>query len=237
MLSAKPGSSSTGRLAALAKPRTFASWLSYCSARMGSSIPSLPFGGPEHVLRYLGAYTHRVAISNHRLVALVDETSPAAGETPITQQEAAHDPASPKEFLRASSAPAPARLRAHPQLRASSLPRRAELLPLCFRLLKQSDQHQHPRPAVRALHTPAVELSALRRNHACCRALSAAQTPPQISASSWAVRSMNPYPQPRFSPRARHAHWFWTAIGREGRTSFPVASASKATSSLLPKAF
>jgi hypothetical protein len=29
-----------------------------------------PFGGPEHVLRYLGRYTHRVAISNHRLVSL-----------------------------------------------------------------------------------------------------------------------------------------------------------------------
>jgi len=29
-----------------------------------------PFGGPEHALRYLGAYTHSVAISNHRLVAL-----------------------------------------------------------------------------------------------------------------------------------------------------------------------
>jgi hypothetical protein len=28
-----------------------------------------PFGGPEHELRYLGAYTHRVAISNHRIVA------------------------------------------------------------------------------------------------------------------------------------------------------------------------
>jgi Fic family protein len=28
------------------------------------------FGGPEHVLRYLGRYTHRVAISNHRLVSL-----------------------------------------------------------------------------------------------------------------------------------------------------------------------
>jgi hypothetical protein len=28
-----------------------------------------PFGGPEHVLRYLGRYTHRIAISNHRLVA------------------------------------------------------------------------------------------------------------------------------------------------------------------------
>ena len=31
-----------------------------------------PFGGPEQVLRYLGSYTHRVAISNHRLVALQD---------------------------------------------------------------------------------------------------------------------------------------------------------------------
>ncbi len=29
-----------------------------------------PFGGPEHVLRYLGHYTHRVAISNHRLLSL-----------------------------------------------------------------------------------------------------------------------------------------------------------------------
>jgi hypothetical protein len=27
-----------------------------------------PFGGPEHVLRYLAQYTHRVAISNHRLL-------------------------------------------------------------------------------------------------------------------------------------------------------------------------
>src|ERR1035441_2833685 len=31
-----------------------------------------PFGGPEHVLRYLGAYTHRVAISNSRLVDFSD---------------------------------------------------------------------------------------------------------------------------------------------------------------------
>jgi hypothetical protein len=31
-----------------------------------------PFGGPEHVLQYLGRYTHRVAISNPRLVSFVD---------------------------------------------------------------------------------------------------------------------------------------------------------------------
>jgi hypothetical protein len=29
-----------------------------------------PFGGPEYVFRYLGRYTHRVAIANHRLMAL-----------------------------------------------------------------------------------------------------------------------------------------------------------------------
>ena len=33
-------------------------------------MPSLP--DPRHVLKYLARYTHRVAISNHRLVALED---------------------------------------------------------------------------------------------------------------------------------------------------------------------
>ena len=40
-------------------------WVVYCKA---------PFTGPEAVLRYLSRYTHRVAISNSRLVA-VDDTS------------------------------------------------------------------------------------------------------------------------------------------------------------------
>ena len=38
-------------------------WVIYCKP---------PFGGSEYVLRYLGCYTHRVAISNQRLVALAD---------------------------------------------------------------------------------------------------------------------------------------------------------------------
>lgn len=32
-----------------------------------------PFGGPEQVLKYLARYTHRVAISNNRLVSLDDD--------------------------------------------------------------------------------------------------------------------------------------------------------------------
>ena len=31
-----------------------------------------PFGGPQRALEYLGRYTHRVAISNHRLLSLED---------------------------------------------------------------------------------------------------------------------------------------------------------------------
>ena len=33
-----------------------------------------PFGGPQQVFRYLGQYTHRVAITNHRLVHVDDTT-------------------------------------------------------------------------------------------------------------------------------------------------------------------
>jgi hypothetical protein len=29
-----------------------------------------PFGSPEQVLKYLGGYTHRIAISNHRIISL-----------------------------------------------------------------------------------------------------------------------------------------------------------------------
>jgi hypothetical protein len=32
-----------------------------------------PFGGPEQMLKYLAGYTHRVALSNHRLVKLQDD--------------------------------------------------------------------------------------------------------------------------------------------------------------------
>ena len=35
-------------------------------------MPSRPFGGPEQVLKYLARYTHRVAISNSRLLDFED---------------------------------------------------------------------------------------------------------------------------------------------------------------------
>jgi hypothetical protein len=53
-------------------PRAFATWLRVLFRHDWVVYSKKPFGGPEHVLRYLGAYTHRVAISNSRLVALAD---------------------------------------------------------------------------------------------------------------------------------------------------------------------
>jgi hypothetical protein len=61
-----------GDLQRLAQPKVFSSWLRQLFRHDWVVYCKPPFGGPEHALRYLGAYTHRVAISNHRLVSLVD---------------------------------------------------------------------------------------------------------------------------------------------------------------------
>ena len=61
-----------GSLVHLAEPHTFAAWLRSLFRQDWVVYAKPPFGGPEHALRYFGAYTHRVAISNHRLVALED---------------------------------------------------------------------------------------------------------------------------------------------------------------------
>lgn len=59
-----------GKTATLESPEAFKElkaklyakkWVTYCKP---------PFGGPEQVLNYLAGYTHRVAISNHRLIKI-----------------------------------------------------------------------------------------------------------------------------------------------------------------------
>jgi len=59
-----------GNLKLLAQPKVFSSFLRQLFHQDWVVYCKLPFGGPEHVLHYLGRYTHRVAISNHRLVSL-----------------------------------------------------------------------------------------------------------------------------------------------------------------------
>jgi Putative transposase/Transposase zinc-binding domain len=51
----------------------FAAWLRTLFRHEWVVYAKPPFGGPIHVLHYLARYTHRVAISNHRLVAVTDD--------------------------------------------------------------------------------------------------------------------------------------------------------------------
>jgi hypothetical protein len=95
-----------------------------------------PFGGPEHVLHYLARYTHRVAISNHRIVNLAD------GKVTFRWKDYAHKSkqrlmtVTAHEFLRRfllHTLPRGfVRIRFYGFLANR---RRRELLPLCRRLL------------------------------------------------------------------------------------------------------
>ena len=74
-----------GDLKLLAQPETFPAWLRPLFRKDWVVYAKRPFGGPEHVLHYLGRYTHRVAISNHRLVSFTD------GEVTFRWRDSAHN--------------------------------------------------------------------------------------------------------------------------------------------------
>jgi hypothetical protein len=59
-----------GQLAYLAEPARFHAWLRNSKTTEWVVYAKPPFGGPEHVLKYLARYTHRVAISSNRLLSL-----------------------------------------------------------------------------------------------------------------------------------------------------------------------
>ncbi len=63
----------SGDLTRLAPPKIFASWLRPLFRKDWVVYAKPPFGGPEYVLQYLSRYTHRVAISNHRLVSFAED--------------------------------------------------------------------------------------------------------------------------------------------------------------------
>jgi hypothetical protein len=130
-----------GDLKLLAQPRTFAAWLRPVFRKDWVVYAKRPFGGPEYVLRYLGRYTHRVAISNHRLVSFAD------GKVTFRWRDSAHNneqkllTLSLDEFLR--------RFLLHllpegfVRIRNFGLlanRKRATTLPLCFYLLGAASQ-------------------------------------------------------------------------------------------------
>jgi hypothetical protein len=128
-----------GSLLPLREPRAFAAWLRILFRHDWVVYSKRPFGGPEHVLRYLGAYTHRVAISNSRLVSLCE------GNVTFRWRDSAHGnrkrllTLAVEEFLRRfllhQLPPGFVRIRNFGFLANR---KRATLLPLCFDLLPTS---------------------------------------------------------------------------------------------------
>jgi Putative transposase len=128
-----------GTLATLANPKAFAAWLRPLFRSKWVVYSKRPFGGARHALCYLGQYTHRVAISNHRLVALAD------GIVTFRWRDSAHKnkkhlmTLGVDEFLRRFLLhvlpPGFVRIR-HFGLLAHR--RRGALLPLCVQLLAES---------------------------------------------------------------------------------------------------
>src|ERR1700757_3231686 len=133
-----------GDLKLLAQPKTFAAWLRPLHRQDWVVYLKPPFGGPAYVVHYLGRYTHRVAISNHRLVSFVN------GQVTFRWRDSAHNNEQklltltvdkflrrfllhllPKGFVRIRNFGFLANWR------------RATLLPLCFHLLGATQEPQH----------------------------------------------------------------------------------------------
>ena len=83
-----------GAASALADPARFARLRDKLYRTRWVVYAKMPFGGPEQVFRYLGRYTHRVGLSNRRLVSLDERgvTFRTRGEGTVAL--------APEEFLR-----------------------------------------------------------------------------------------------------------------------------------------
>jgi hypothetical protein len=98
-----------------------------------------PFAGPHHVLAYLAAYTHRVAISNHRLLAFQNDQVTFLWKDYAHGSKKKRMTLSSQEFLRRFLLHVLPR--AFVRIRFSGFLancRRANLLPLCQKLLSEN---------------------------------------------------------------------------------------------------
>jgi hypothetical protein len=144
-----------GGLKPLAQDKTFRAFLRSLFRQDWVVYAKPPFGGPEHVLQYLARYTHRVAISNHRIVDFAD------GKVTFLWKDYAHGSKrrrmtlTAEEFLR--------RFLLHTLPRGFirirffgflANRRRAALLPLCQQLLDANPRSRSPTPPARSAGSP-----------------------------------------------------------------------------------
>jgi len=138
-----------GDLEPLRDPSAFAAYLAPLRKSEWVVYAKPPFGGPQHVLEYLGRYTHRVAISNRRLLALEQgQVSFSWKDYRDKQQPQKVMTVSAEEFIRRflqhSLPPGFQRIRYYGFLANCH---RAEKLALCRRLLATPCSSLLPQPA------------------------------------------------------------------------------------------
>jgi hypothetical protein len=143
-----------GSIKSLAQEKAFHAFLRPLFRQDWMVYAKRPFGGPEHVLHYLARYTHRVAISNHRIVNFAD------GQVTFRWKDYAHKGKQRKMTLTAEEFLRRFLLHVLPRgfvrIRFSGFlanRRRKQLLPLCQHLLKAS-----PRPSSPPATAPAPKL-------------------------------------------------------------------------------
>ena len=108
-----------GRFEHLNEPKPFHAFLRQLFRQDWVVYAKPPFGGPEYVLQYLARYTHRVAISNHRLVSMTDGNVTFRWKDYPRQQKAQDDPHGRRIPASVPAACVAARLCAHPSFRVS----------------------------------------------------------------------------------------------------------------------
>ena len=90
----------SGALAALHEPQAFAAYLAPLRQREWVVYAKKPFGSAQRVLDYLGRYTHRVAISNNRLLSMDDEQITFRWKDYRQHDKQKHMTLTPTEFIR-----------------------------------------------------------------------------------------------------------------------------------------
>jgi hypothetical protein len=136
-----------GSLLPLAAEKAFAAFLRPLFRKEWVVYSKRPFGGPEYVLHYLARYTHRVAISNHRLLSVAD------GKVTFRWKDYAHGSKQRKMTVTAEEFLRRFMLHVLPRgfvrIRFSGFlanRRRRQLLPLCRQLLEGSPQPRAETP-------------------------------------------------------------------------------------------
>jgi hypothetical protein len=134
-----------GTLKPLSRPKVFNELLRQTFRKDWVVYSKKPFGGADQALRYLSGYTHRVAISNHRLVGFEDGRVTFRWRDSANKNKQRLMTLGADEFLRRFLLHLlPRRFVRIRHFGFLAHRRKCRLLPICFQLLSAVPQPEQP---------------------------------------------------------------------------------------------